>query len=761
MKKINLCVLLILVFMSGVQQKDACAQSPGHVDVEYIKDIISDIASDEYQGRETGSQGCIKAEEYFANELRKLGLEPAGDSSTYFHHYKIPDQEFSVKATLGINDRIFYQGYNEDFSVVYKSALGNVSGDLVFAGYGIYDPVRNRNDFDTVSLKDKIVIIKRGAPRNDIAGWMPYSIDSVKADYCFKQGARGVLFFEPLVRTNQRILRQSSGNHLAMVSVLPDFPVFSVDERVVRYVFTQAGQSFYRIMNMIESQPAPFSTNSKCSMTATGKSTRSIDSRNILGQITGSDKKLRDEIIVIGAHIDHVGMDDAGKIWNGADDNASGTAVTLAVARAMIINGFKPRRTIVFAAWTGEELGLLGSKAWCERPTVDLKKTVVYFNLDMVATGNGKLNMPGTGFAPEVTDFLKKNLDSSMLKYIVWSEGGPGGSDHNNFLAQGIPAFAGMTAGTHPDYHQPGDDPHKINMDILELTGDIIYECATKISGSKEVLLTASRHEENRFKLFTFGFYHPVCLDDCRALLKDRNFKVGMINLSSLKPAKDPDENFINLLGALDKALSENGNGNKYVFTTSAYDAMMTRSGLIPAFNVDDIGMDELKFKVLARQGYRIAIIDSNSVLCRDTSKIGLLTRMSDGQGVGMILDNLPLPVLGKILTHSTDPCLILNSGQFIPPELAAKIKKNGHILVYLLNKRNGIAQDTENLVALIDNAGIDNVLVSPEELTEESVRYLQRFIKYSSDSLMDKDLLYKLSGDNFYKYAVKSLQAN
>ncbi|HEX2394567.1 MAG TPA: M20/M25/M40 family metallo-hydrolase [Bacteroidales bacterium] len=731
-----------------------------NVDNSYVIKVINEIASDKYEGRETGFPGCTKAEEYFVQEFRKLRLSPAGDSGTYFHHYTIPVSESSVKAALKIDERTFYQGYNEDFSVVYRSSWGEAEGEIVFAGYGIYNPEKNRNDFDSLDIKNKIVLIKRGAPRNDMASWMPSCIDSIKAEYCFRNGARGVLFFEPLLRTNQRVLRQSYGNYLAMVAVLKDFPVFSVDERVVRYIFSNAGQSYYRTISMIEMQPSSFATGRNCIMSAKGKNPEPINARNVLGMIPGNDRTLKNEYIIIGGHLDHVGMDENGRIWNGADDNASGVAVMLGIARAMKDHNFKPKRSIVFAAWTGEEMGLLGSKAWCERPTVDLSKTLVYFNLDMVALGNGKLNMPGIGYAPEITEFIKNNIDTTLLADVIWSEGGPGGSDHNNFLNAGIPAFAGMTAGTHPDYHQPGDDPEKVDPAILQYTGDFIYECSQKLANTNDVLLSAKRFDDNRLKLFSFAFFNPVSSSEYTALLKDRNFKLGIVKFACSDKGGDANQNFIQLIYALDSVL--NRNPNKYMMATSAYDAMMSRSGLLAAFYPDAVGNDELKIKVLSRLGYRFAILDKNSFAYSDTLIMQNIIKTTRQYGIGLILDGLDSTHLKTITMNLSDPCLIVNSGdQDLTNEIIRNIIVNGHIIVFSPHLSRGMESDYAAFMKLQEIAGINNIVLSPSGFDDESLKYLQKFVKQIDMRTLDKDARYKIMGDNFYNIAVKSLQAD
>jgi hypothetical protein len=758
MKKLSFFSFLIPTLLSLIVEETSYSQMRFHVDAEYIKDVISDIASDEFQGRETGTAGCVRAEEYFAAELQKLGLKPAGDSGSYFFNYSIPKEEFDMTAGLTIDERSFFQGYNEDFSVVYKSEPGDVQGNIVFAGYGIYNPDKNRNDFDTLDLKDKIVLMKRGAPRNDIQSWMPYCIDSVKAAYCYKHDALGVLFYEPLIRTNQRILKPSFGNHLAMVQVIPGFPVFSVDERVVRYIFTQNGQSYYRINNLIESQAGSFATKSECHMSASGKKNQSINTRDVLGMIRGTDRTLKDEYIVIGGHIDHLGVDEHGKLWNGADDNASGPAVALGIARAMITNKYRPKRSIIFAAWTGEEMGLLGSKAWCDRPTVDASKIVVYFNLDMVAVGNGRLNMPGTAYGPELADFIKENLDTALLSKIVWSDGGISGSDHSNFLNLGIPAFAGMTAGSHPDYHQPGDDPEKISKPVLQFTGDFIATCVSAIADSRSDFNRLARQEENQMKLLSFSFFQPLSLSSCDEKLNEANFRQGLVNFSKAQPSYDPNINFIALLADLDSVLQKNK--NKYVFSTSAYDAMMTREGLLAAFNPADVGMDDLKLKVLASQGYRIAVVDSKNAICSDTAKMKHFLKVCHQNGLGVILNNLPVPCLEAITWESADPVIIMNS-EFLSDQIFSNIKARGHLVIYTLKDSDIMSQDNKNLTNLIQLAGDDHILISPSDMTDGNLRYLKLFIRQFSKSAKDKSLQYKLMNDNFHDFAVKSMQPN
>ena len=738
------------------------AQLPVKVDGENIKHIISTIASDEFQGRETGTKGCEMAENYFANEFKKLNLVPAGDSGTYFYHYTIPKEEFDVKPTLVIDGRAFFYGYNEDFRESYKSGTGAAEAEVVFAGYGIYDPEKKRNDFDSIDIKDKIVLIKRGAPRNDIANWMPSCIDSVKAEYCYKQGALGILFYEPQSRSYASRLTPSYNNHLAEVSVIPGFPVLFVDERVVRYILANTGQSYWRLSYMLDNQTSSFKTGRKCSMVIKANSKPLIDGRNVLAMIPGTDKKLKDEYIFIGGHIDHIGADDAGNIRNGADDNASGPAVALGIAQAMVKNRFKPKRSIVFAGWTGEEMGLLGSKAWCEKPTIDLKKIVVYFNLDMVGLGDGSLNMPGTEFAPEVYAFIKKNLDSVALKKINWSGGGPGGSDHNHFLMHGVPAFAGMTAGSHPDYHQTGDDPEKINADILQLTGDFVYLCTEKIAVAQEAFLSGKRMDENIVKLITCNFYNPVNSKSFLNELKDKNFRVAVVDFSDIDLSGNPQSNLVALLGAYDKAFKEAKSTEKYMLANTAYDAMNYRRGLLAAFDPDAIQSDELMLKVLAKFGYRLAHIEADASVLKDTAILRNLIKISAENGVGLMLDNLDNIALEKVVALASEPCLIYNKDMSSVSEtIVNSIKTHNHLLVFQPGREKGVQEDLKRFASALDQVGIDHIVIAPEGLTDVSYDYFKQFLMQFNLKYPDKTFQSKVLTGNFYNLAVESLQDN
>ena len=180
--------------------------------------------------------------------------------------------------------------------------------------------------------------------------------------------------------------------------------------------------------------------------------------------------------MLAGAHLDHVGMRN-GYVYNGADDNASGSAVVLELARTLAEMKYQPKRTIVFCLWCGEERGLLGSIYYTKNPCggVNMAQTTAYFNMDMVGMG-ATLGAPGALNFPTIWDVIRRGQDPELMKRIEPKVGGTGGSDHSGFIRQGIEALALMSSGGvgHQDYHQPEDDIDKIEPEMLNVTGQFV-----------------------------------------------------------------------------------------------------------------------------------------------------------------------------------------------------------------------------------------------------------------------------------------------
>jgi hypothetical protein len=739
------------------------AQLPKRVDGEKIKTIITKISADEYMGRETGTPGCTMAEDFFAAEFQKLGLQPAGDNDSYYYNYILKDRKETEKPTLIIDNRTFVNGRGEDFQLNRRSDGGQAEAEIVFAGYGISCAGKNRNDFDSIDIRGKIVLIRRGAPNEDIGAWRPFCIDSVKAEYCYNNGALGILIYEPLERASSDFLVPDFNNSLSAFSTLKDFPVLNIDERVAKFIFQKTKFTYWRTAQNMNRQNVSFNTGKKCKISA-AVSKENIKARNVLAMLPGSDPVLKNEYVIIGGHIDHVGVSPDGEIRNGADDNASGPSVALGIAQAMVKNKFRPKRSIIFAGWTGEEKGLLGSKAWCENPGVDLKKVVVYFNLDMVGLGDGKLNMPGTEFAPEVYEFLINNSDSTLFKDINWRKGGLGGSDHNYFLLHGVPAFAGITSGPHPDYHQPADDADKIKADILQLTGDFIYYSAEKIANSKEVFISENRFNENKIRLIESNLLLPVASLNYKEGLAKSFAGLAILDFSDLTISSDPQENFISLLKGFNNIMEFEDEKERFILAATANQAVYSRwndyLGLLAGFNPDHIGSDETWFRVLSKYGYRMAFLDGKSKINLDTSYLKELITISGKNSVGLLLNNLSQVSLESVLSRSNKPALILCSDPGLLNEKIIKLIIDGnHLVVFQINKENGIQNDIAGFEVLRNKIGSELITIAPMDHNDSSKKYfLQFLLKFIAD-YPDEDFQSMVLTGNFEQFAAAALQ--
>ncbi len=220
--------------------------------------------------------------------------------------------------------------------------------------------------------------------------------------------------------------------------------------------------------------------------------------RNVLARIEGTDPQLKSQVVLLGAHLDHIGTRN-GYVYNGADDNASGSGVVLEVARTLAQGGYKPRRSLIFALWCGEEQGLFGSLHYTKHPCagVTMDNIVGNFNLDMVGMGE-KLNAAGATVFPAVWEIVKRNQDPEILKIIEPSTDAPGGSDHLGFYRKGIETVYLMSSGGvgHQDYHQPEDDIQKIEPEILRRTGQFVLQGMMNLADESAVNLLVDRRQD-------------------------------------------------------------------------------------------------------------------------------------------------------------------------------------------------------------------------------------------------------------------------
>lgn len=454
---------------------------------------IAYLASDRLAGREAGTPECEEVSHYLAGRFREYGLAPAGEAGTFYQTFQFPSgvrlgESNRLVTRLGSEERAGTVG--QDFLPLACSAKGMAKGEVVFAGYGIRAPELAYDDFAGLDVAGKMVLVLRLGPEGNRprGRFGRYLSLRTKAHLAQQQGALGVLFFTGTgqdegadlggVRFDGRgpggipaaIIRREWGLALLGCST----------ERLAQWEKEAAGRGEQPDTSL--QVPSGATAELSCDLETIQSTTA-----NLLGTVEGSDPTLRQQVLCVGAHYDHVGVS-GGEVFNGADDNASGTAGLLELAQYFAAHRQEARRTLLFAAFSGEEKGFLGSEWYLQHPILPLEQTVAMLNLDMIGRGgNGTVQIGGAGTSPQWASLLEAAAASVTLK-VQTSAGSQGGSDHEPFYRRNIPVLHFYT-GMHSDYHRPTDDWDKINAEgevqILHLVVEVIHRlntCSDRLS---------------------------------------------------------------------------------------------------------------------------------------------------------------------------------------------------------------------------------------------------------------------------------------
>ena len=548
---------------AGAQSKGkgALGPTPIKVDGKVIKGYVEYMAADDKDGRRSMTPGYEKVAEWAAAKFKEWGLKPAGDNGSFLQAVPVVGRGSGQPWTTGlpalsVDGRPFYLN-DSDFSVSPTSTPGTqVEAEVVFVGYGISAPAKGLDEYAGVDVKNKIVLAFKGTPKDappargmfgvtpieptDVEAWTEESRDPAKVKTAYDKGAAAILLFAPekLSPASQMGPGQqlSAAQLMAMMGgAQGETPAYSrtflvvsdVSERVFRHVMFRNAQESPRGFLARMDQWRRDIKAKKARSAATGLKARvkGFDTatvfsekaknnitRNVIGKVEGTDPKLKAQVIVVGGHLDHVGVTN-GVIFNGADDNASGSATVMEVARLVAANAatIKPKRTIYFALWGAEEMGLIGSEYWAKNPTdgVKLENVVVNFNNDMVGLGD-RIGAPGGLNFPTIWEVIMKNQEPDVVKNLETSTAGPGGSDYSAFIEQGIEAIALMTAGGvgHPDYHDAGDDTEKIDPEMLRKNAQFVLQGVLNVANetTTNLLIPDRLHLYNGMRLSPVNF---------------------------------------------------------------------------------------------------------------------------------------------------------------------------------------------------------------------------------------------------------------
>ncbi|RPH34511.1 MAG: M20/M25/M40 family metallo-hydrolase [Bacteroidales bacterium] len=489
MKKTICITLSFCIFLVGnIFSQKKVEQGIKQITPELLKQYIDYLASDSMKGRNTPSRELDLAADYIANEFELMGVKKVNGS--YFQNIPFCSKNLNVnksylKISFGQDSKSF--NLKTDFTPFEMTADTMVKSSLVFAGYGITAPEYKYDDYKDIDVKGKIVLVMKHEPGEkdskspfDGVTDTKYSLIFDKLENAKQHGAIGLLVVtDPL---NHIMLTPQGYPWPSLSKFMPQdnipiemcvnemlIPFVQVGDAVIKYLFGSV-DSLKKIQKRIDTSNSPLSFNlnsSDCEL-STKLDIKNIIAKNVVGFIEGKDSKLKNELLVIGGHYDHVGYmknhkDGEDYIFNGADDNASGTAGVMVTAKAFASMKVKPKRSILFILFAGEEKGLYGSKYYCDNPLFSTAKTVAMLNMDMIGrNGNDSIELEGVLLNPALNRIIVKENRKVGLKVVDPTEDMYARSDHYNFYKKGISSM-GFTSGLHKDYHTVRDNPNVIN----------------------------------------------------------------------------------------------------------------------------------------------------------------------------------------------------------------------------------------------------------------------------------------------------------
>ncbi len=495
MHRLKSIFVFTIVLFSTLTTIGQQADSP-EITAEEIQQHINFLASDDLKGRDSGTEEIFKAANYIKDEFESYGLKPLFGES-YLQEFPFIK---SIELT-GSNSLIFSSGdekitlsLKEDYTTVPFSGNAGVDGNMVFSGFGISAPDLAYDDYEGIDVEGKIVIVMRNTPEPDVphSEFDVYSPLRKKASVARDKGAIGIIFVNPYdEHKNEDDLIEFEYDRGGAIT---DIPVVNVKRHFIDKLFKTEGLNFKEYYDKIIESKKPSSfefKNSSVSITTEIREVESI-SWNVGGYVEGSNPELKNEHIIIGAHFDHLGMGGDGSLYrgnepqihNGADDNASGTTGVLELAEKFSSEKNNIKRTIVFLAVSGEELGLLGSNYFVNNMPFLAEDAITMINMDMIGRlKDSSLIVYGTGTSSNWEDILNEHNNYGFN--LTFNDEGYGPSDHSSFYGKKIPVLFFFT-GTHEDYHKPSDDSDKINAEGEEAILNYIYNVATDIDQNTE-----------------------------------------------------------------------------------------------------------------------------------------------------------------------------------------------------------------------------------------------------------------------------------
>ena len=492
-------VMLFLAAASGAAPVLDATDDLGYLslldqlDADEAWSVVDHLASDSFEGRRAGTLTADLASEYIAGYFASIRLEPAGQTGTYRTKFAIPLWQLVQLPNLALLDAggntLLDFKYRKDFNVIPGSGEGDYSAEVVFAGYGISANNIGYDDYADISARAKIVLAIVGAPPSDRFRDGDYEASYVKAENAFRHGAAGLILIDsPADPTPHYVERTRCG---CCWRIYEGLTILGGAVGLAEALLKDSGLTLDSVQRTInrDLKPQSFDLRKRLHVSVAVSFTENPNAYNVLGFIPGSDPGASRKTVIIGAHYDHWGKDVDGSIFRGANDDASGIAVMMEIARIFSAD-VRPKSSVLFTAWSGEEEGFYGSYAYVNHPYFPLGETIAYLNLDMVGYGQ-QLSAHASEAHKTLRDVVSESAE--MLGMPLSVQGYTGGSDQVPFEQKGV---QNVILIYWPDdlYHTPADTASHVSRRNLIETARLTALIALRLSKATVArrLLTAT-----------------------------------------------------------------------------------------------------------------------------------------------------------------------------------------------------------------------------------------------------------------------------
>ncbi len=447
------------------------------ISAEKLLGYIKKLSSKTYAGRLAGTPEYKACANWVSSQFEQWELTPRGDNNTFLQSYPNPYTIVFVGGELSYTYRSRGQQrkkkyvYEKEYFPGSQSANGSVTAEVVYVGYGVTAPEMDYDDYAGVNVKEKIVLVEPDVPVSPeedpelFKDWRPYSFNQYKIKMAVAHGAKGILFNNLEVNPD--------------IDHVPKFMVAQVGDTVVKDLFAGTGKTHQENLEEIRSslQPRSFRTRKVFTIQNFTEHHPKGIGYNVIGQIEGSDPLLKQEVIILGANLDHLGF--CYEIMPGANDNASGVAVLLGAAEILTKSPVKPKRSILFIAFGSKEQAFMGAQTYIKKPAFPKNKTVVYINLSTVGCGDKIRSLGGQDY-PELWKYFQD------LEALPYANHGRPRLDADLFLDKGIPSMTFVVHGA-PSYARTRKDTvDTINPNTMTELSKILFRAVLAMANSSQ-----------------------------------------------------------------------------------------------------------------------------------------------------------------------------------------------------------------------------------------------------------------------------------